>query len=92
MQIAAMAHRIRPCFVPANIVEKELKSVAKKGARKVSLKTYWIKLHKVANKFYQEVTLMEQAFIKDAKLTVGEYTKANKATPTAFKRITLNEE
>ncbi len=44
------------------------------------------------NKFFKESTLMEQEFIMDNKQTVGQYAKANNATPTAFKRITLNEE
>ncbi len=44
------------------------------------------------NKFFKESTLMEQEFIMDNKQTVGQYTKANNATPIAFKRITLNEE
>jgi len=44
------------------------------------------------NKFFQESTLLEQAFIKDNKVTVSAYLKANKATATAFKRVTLNQE
>jgi elongation factor Ts len=44
------------------------------------------------NKFFQESTLLEQAFIKDSKVTVADYLKANKATATAFKRVTLNQE
>ncbi len=42
------------------------------------------------NKFFQESTLLEQAFIKDGKMTVKDYLKANNATATAFKRVTLN--
>jgi len=44
------------------------------------------------NKFFQDSTLLEQAFIKDSKITVAEYLKTNKATATAFKRVTLNQE
>ncbi|MBO5345733.1 MAG: elongation factor Ts, partial [Paludibacteraceae bacterium] len=44
------------------------------------------------NKFFQESTLVEQEFIKDNKMTVGAYAKANNATPTAFKRVTLNQD
>ncbi len=42
------------------------------------------------NKFFQESTLLEQAFIKDSKMSVANYLKANNATATAFKRVTLN--
>lgn len=44
------------------------------------------------NKFYQESCLLEQAFIKDGKVTVAQYAKANGSTPCAFKRVTLNQE
>lgn len=94
MQIAAMSPiALDRASVPADIVEKELEIGREKAREEGKPENI---LDKIAqgrlNKFYQEVTLMEQAFIKDAKLTVGEYTKANNATPTAFKRITLNEE
>ena len=44
------------------------------------------------DKFFKESTLVEQEFIKDNKMTVGAYAKANNATPTAFKRVTLNQD
>jgi elongation factor Ts len=44
------------------------------------------------NKFFQESTLLEQAFIKDQKISVADYLKENKATAIAFKRVTLNQE
>ena len=44
------------------------------------------------NKFFQESTLLEQAFIKDSKTTVAAYLKSNNATAVAFKRVTLNQE
>ena len=46
------------------------------------------------NKFYKESTLLEQDFIKDAKVSVQGYLKQVSAslTATAFKRVTLNEE
>ena len=79
--------------VPAKVVEGELK-VGREKAREEGKPEAM--LEKIAegrlNKFYQESTLIEQAFIKDAKITVGAYAKANNATPTAFKRVTLNEE
>jgi len=44
------------------------------------------------NKFFQDSTLLEQAFIKDSKITVADYLKSNKVIATAFKRVTLNQE
>ena len=46
------------------------------------------------NKYFQENTLLEQAFIKDSKMTVAQYMdKASKGlTAIAFKRVTLNQE
>lgn len=46
------------------------------------------------NKFFQESTLLEQAFIKDAKINVAQYMKnsSKTLTATAFKRFTLNQE
>lgn len=44
------------------------------------------------NKFFQESTLLEQAFIIDNKISVGNYLKANNAKVIGFKRITLNQE
>ena len=46
------------------------------------------------NKFYQEVCLLEQAFVKDPKQTIQQYLHSSnkELTAVACKRITLNEE
>ncbi|MCL2596462.1 MAG: translation elongation factor Ts [Paludibacter sp.] len=44
------------------------------------------------NKFFQESTLLEQTFIKDNKMSIADYLKANNATVLAFRRVTLNQE
>jgi elongation factor Ts len=46
------------------------------------------------NKFYQESTLLEQAFIKDGKISVAQYLKSvdKDLAPVDFKRVTLNQE
>ena len=44
------------------------------------------------NKYFQENVLLEQAFEQDNKLTVEQYCKSNNATPTAFKRVNLNQD
>lgn len=43
------------------------------------------------NKFYQESTLLNQAFVKDSKLTVRQYLKSldDGLTVTAFRHIEL---
>jgi len=44
------------------------------------------------NKYFQENTLLSQAFVKDAKITIEQYLqKQNKdLTVVDFKRVTLN--
>jgi elongation factor Ts len=96
MQVAAMNPvAVSKESVPAEIIEKE-KEIAKEKARQ-SGKPENI-LDRIAegamNKYFQENTLLEQAFIKDGKITVAQYmNNASKGlTVTAFKRITLNQE
>ena len=96
MQVAAMNPvAVAKENVPANIIEKE-KEIAKEKARQAG-KPENI-LDKIAEgamvKYFQENTLLEQAFIKDGKITVAQYMdKASKGlTVTEFKRITLNQD
>ncbi len=46
------------------------------------------------NKFFKESCLMEQEFIKDGKMTVGQYLDSNSKglVAVAFKRVNLNED
>lgn len=94
MQAAAMNPvSLDRASVPAKLIETELE-VGREKAREEGKPEAM--LEKIAqgrlNKFYQDSTLVEQAFIKDSKITVADYLKANKATATAFKRVTLNQE
>lgn len=94
MQAAAMNPiSLDRSSVPAKVIETELE-VGREKAREEGKPENM--LEKIAegrlNKFFQESTLVEQAFIKDNKLTVAAYLKANGATATAFKRVTLNQE
>ena len=81
--------------VPANVIATELEIGRDKARQEGKPEAM---LDKIAegrlNKFYQESTLLEQAFIKDGKITVQNYLKqANKdLTVTDFKRVTLNQE
>lgn len=94
MQVAAMNPvSLDRDSVPAKIIETELE-IGRDKAREEGKPENM--LDKIAqgrlNKFFQESTLLEQAFIKDAKLVVKDYLKANNATAVAFKRVTLNQE
>ena len=79
--------------VPANIIEQELEIGREKARQEGKPEAM---LDKIAqgrlNKFYSESTLLEQAFIKDAKVSVKDYLKQQSASLTAvdFKRVTLN--
>lgn len=96
MQVAAMNPiAIDKDSVPADIIEKE-KEIAKDKARQAGKPENL--LDRIAdgamNKYFQENTLLNQAFIKESKMTVAQYMdSASKGlTVTAMNRITLNEE
>ncbi|MBR8535590.1 elongation factor Ts [Carboxylicivirga sediminis] len=94
MQAAAMAPvAVDADSVPADVKEKELeigKDMARNEGKPEAM------LEKIAmgrlNKFFKENTLMEQAFVKDNKVTIKQYldntSKGLKAVD--FKRYTLN--
>lgn len=94
MQAAAMAPiAVSRDSVPAEVIDKELE-IGREKAREEG-KPEQI-LDKIAqgrlNKFFQESTLLEQAFIKENKMSVAEYLKGQnkELTITDFKRYTLN--
>ncbi len=94
MQAAAMNPvSLDRSSVPAEVIEKELE-IGREKAREEGKPEEM--LDKIAqgrlNKFYQESTLLEQAFIKDNKISVAQYLKQNNATAIAFKRVTLNQD
>lgn len=94
MQVAAMNPiAVNRESVPANIIEQELEIGREKARQEGKPEAM---LDKIAqgrlNKFYKESTLLEQEFIKDAKVSVKDYLKAQSANLVAvdFKRVTLN--
>jgi elongation factor Ts len=96
MQIAAMNPiSVDADSVPAEVLQRE-KDIAADKAREEGKPENM--LDKIAqgrlNKFYQESTLLEQAFIKDGKISIAQYLKQQKEnlTVTDFKRVTLNQE
>lgn len=95
MQVAAMAPiAVDKDDVPQDVVEHELK-IGREKAREEGKPEAM--LDKIAqgrlNKFYQEATLLNQAFIKEAKETVKAYIQSNdkELTVTGFVRFTLND-
>ena len=46
------------------------------------------------SKFYKENCLMEQAYVQDAKITVGQFLEQTQKglVVTTFKRVNLNED
>ncbi|MGB4413800.1 MAG: translation elongation factor Ts [Paludibacter sp.] len=94
MQAAAMNPvSLDRASVPQKMIDTELEIGRDKARQEGKPENM---LDKIAqgrlNKFFQESTLLEQSFIKDGKITVADYLKANKVTAIAFKRVTLNQE
>ena len=95
MQAAAMAPiAVDKNDVPKDVVEHELK-IGREKAREEGKPENM--LDRIAegrlNKFYQEATLLNQSFIKDAKESVKAYLASNDKdlTVTSFIRFTLND-
>ncbi len=94
MQTAAMAPvAVNSDSVPADVKEKELeigKELARNEGKPEAM------LEKIAmgrlNKFFKESTLMEQAFVKDNKVSIKKYLDSSSKGLEAvdFKRHTLN--
>lgn len=94
MQIAAMAPvSIDKSDVPQNILEKELE-IAREQVRQEGKPEEMVE--KIAqgklNKFFKESTLLNQEYIKDSKITVGQYLQSvdKEVQVTAFKRFSLS--
>lgn len=96
MQIAAMSPvAVDKDDVDPRIVEKEIE-IGKEQARQEGKPEEM--LEKIAlgklNKFYKESTLMNQEFIKDNKLTVGQYVKSadKDLTVLGLRRLALGQQ
>ena len=94
MQVAAMNPiAIDRASVPADVIAKE-KTVAAEKAREEGKPENM--LEKIAEgrigKFYKEVCLLEQEFVKDSKQTIAQYLESvsKGLTVVDFKRFTLN--
>lgn len=94
MQVAAMNPiAVSKDNVPAEIAAKELKIAREKAQEAGKPEAILDKIAEGAlNKFFQENTLLSQAFVKDSKINIEQYLKQqNKELTVAdFKRVTLN--
>ncbi|MDR3118771.1 MAG: translation elongation factor Ts [Mediterranea sp.] len=96
MQVAAMNPiSIDRASIPADVLEKE-RAIAAEKAREEGKPESIIEMIAEGriSKFYKEVCLLEQEFVKDPKKTIAQYLDgASKGlTVTDFKRFTLNVE
>ena len=94
MQVAAMNPvAVTPNEVPAHVLDTE-REVARDKARQAGKPENL--LDRIAEgalqKYFKENTLLQQEYVKDAKLTVQQYLQqqSKTLTVTAFKRVTLN--
>ncbi|MDR3062153.1 MAG: translation elongation factor Ts [Dysgonamonadaceae bacterium] len=94
MQVAAMNPvAVTKDTVPAEVIEKELKIAREKAAEAGKPENLLDKIAEGAlNKYFQDFTLLAQAFVKDSKLTIDQYLKQQNKDLTVndFKRVTLN--
>ncbi|MEL7587654.1 MAG: translation elongation factor Ts [Prolixibacteraceae bacterium] len=95
MQVAAMSPvAVNEAEVPQSIVEKELEIAREKFRMEGKPEAMLDKIAQGAlQKFFKDSTLLNQAFVKDGKITVKEYLKSadKDLTVTAFVRYGLGE-
>ena len=96
MQVAAMNPvALTPADVPERMIQTE-RDIAREKAREAGKPENMLDMiaEGAVQKFYKDSTLLQQEFIKDAKLNIDQYLKKQdkELTVTSFKRITLNVE
>ena len=94
MQVAAMNPvAVTPDEVPAHVLDTE-REVARDKARQAGKPENLLDriVEGALQKYFKENTLLQQEYVKDAKLTVQQYLQqqSKTLTVTAFKRVTLN--
>jgi elongation factor Ts len=93
MQVAAMNPvAVSKDEVPAEVVAQELEIAKEKYRQEGKPEEMLDKIAQGAlNKFFKESTLLQQAFVKDNKMSIQDYLKSadKDLTVTAFKRFTL---
>lgn len=96
MQVAAMNPvAVNKESVPADIIEREKKIAREKAIEQGKPENILDRIAEGAvQKFFKELTLLSQDFVKDSGMTIDEYLKKQNKdlTVVAFKRINLNQE
>jgi len=94
MQIAAMAPiAIDEKSIPQSEIDKELEFAKEKYRKEGKPEAMLDKIAQGSlNKWYKDVTLLNQTYVKDGKISIKDFLKQNDAelTVTAFDRYTLN--
>lgn len=94
MQVAAMAPvSVDQSSIPQETIEKELEIAKEKFRLEGKPEAMLDKIAQGSlNKWFKDVTLMNQPYIKDSKVSIKDFIKQNDSelTVTAFDRYTLN--
>ena len=94
MQVAAMAPvAVDTDAIPQEVIDKELEIAKEKFRQEGKPEAMLDKIAQGSlNKWYKEVTLLNQTYVKDGKISIKEFLKQNDSelTVTAFERFTLN--
>ena len=77
--------------VPAETVENERRVAEATARRRASRRPPFRIIEGRVNGFFKENVLLEQAFAKDAKKTVGKVLKEGGATATSFARFRVGQ-
>lgn len=91
LHVAAMNPRFRDATeIPAELVEKERAIYREQLQREGKPEAMWEKiLPGKLKKFYGEVCLFEQPFVKDDSLTVAQFLQPSGTTVTGFARLAI---
>ena len=94
MQVAAMAPvAVNEDSIPQSEIDKELEFAKEKYRKEGKPEAMLDKIAQGSlNKWYKDVTLLNQTYVKDGKISIKDFLKQNDAdlTVTAFDRYTLN--
>ncbi len=95
MQVAAMAPvAVDVDSIPQEVIDKELEIAREKYRQEGKPEAMIDKIAQGSlNKWYKEVTLLNQAYVKEAKISVKDFLNQNdkELTVTAFERYNLND-
>lgn len=94
MQVAAMAPvAVDKDSIPQKEIDKELEIAKEKYRQEGKPEAMLDKIAQGSlNKWYKEVTLLNQTYVKDGKISIKDFLKQNDSelTVTAFERFSLN--